>query len=66
MTTADIDSGRIIVRPSFADLFVCRQIPGSRWDAAHKAWTLPATVGVSWTASASSNQMKCWDKFDFR
>ena len=47
MTTADIDSGRIIVRPSFADLFVCRQIPGSRWDAARKAWSLPATVATA-------------------
>jgi SNF2 family DNA or RNA helicase len=47
MTTADIDSGRIIVRPSLADLFVCRQIPGSRWDAARKAWSLPATVATA-------------------
>ena len=47
MTTADIDAGRIIVRPSFADLFVCRQIPGSRWDAARKAWSLPATVATA-------------------
>ena len=47
MTTADIDSGRIIVRPSFADLFVCRQIPGSRWDAARRAWSLPATVATA-------------------
>ncbi len=47
MTTADIDSGRIIVRPSFADLFVCRQIPGSRWDAARKAWSLPATAATA-------------------
>jgi len=54
MTTADIDSGRIIVRPSFADLFVCRQIPGSRWDAARKAWSLPPRLRPPRSSAKSS------------
>jgi SNF2 family DNA or RNA helicase len=40
----DVDSGRIILRPSLAALLVCRQIPGAKWDSARKAWLFPATI----------------------
>lgn len=43
-TSADLQSGRIVVRPSLADLLVCRQIPGAKWDSVRKAWIYPATV----------------------
>jgi SNF2 family DNA or RNA helicase len=38
----EIAAGRIIVRPSFADLVTCARIGGA-WDAALGAWTFPAT-----------------------
>ena len=39
----EIAAGRIIVRPSFANLLVCGRIGGGDWDSALGAWTFPAT-----------------------
>jgi len=46
-TSADLQSGRIIVRASIADLLTCGQIPGARWDTARKAWSFPATAATA-------------------
>ena len=41
--SADLQSGRIILRVSLANLLACRQIPGCSWDRTRKAWSYPAT-----------------------
>ena len=41
-TIIEIAAGRILVRPSFADLLVCPRV-GGKWDFAVGAWTFPAT-----------------------
>jgi SNF2 family DNA or RNA helicase len=39
----EVDSGRIVLRPSIADLLAVRRIPGGTWDTGRKAHTFPAT-----------------------
>ena len=43
-TSADLQSGRIIVRASLAHLLACRQIPGCSWDGTRKAPEMPQSV----------------------
>ena len=40
-TSIEVISGRILVRPGFADLAVCSRL-GGKWDAASAAWIFPA------------------------
>jgi hypothetical protein len=42
-TRVEVESGQIVMRPSFADMLRCGQIPGGSWDTARRAWTFPAT-----------------------
>ncbi len=42
-SSADLQSGRIIVRASLADTLVCQLIPGGAWDVRRKAWSYPGT-----------------------
>ncbi len=40
---AEVEAGRIVLRTPFANLLLCKRIPGAWWDAARKAWIYPAT-----------------------
>ncbi len=42
-TSAEVVAGRILVRPSFADLLRIRRIPGGSWDTRIKAYAFPAS-----------------------
>ena len=42
-TSAEVVAGRILVRPSFADLLRIRRIPGGCWDTRIKAYAFPAS-----------------------
>ncbi len=42
-TTADVLDDRILVHPSFADMYTVAAIPGGRWDGARTVWSFPAT-----------------------
>jgi SNF2 family DNA or RNA helicase len=46
-STARFEAGRILVRPSFADLLVCSRLVGGSWDARSKAWSFPATPAMA-------------------
>jgi SNF2 family DNA or RNA helicase len=40
---AEVEAGKIVLRTPFANLLLCKRIPGAWWDASRKAWTYPAT-----------------------
>lgn len=40
---ADVSGDRILVHPSFGDMFRVARIPGGKWDSARSAWSFPAT-----------------------
>jgi len=40
---ADVVAGRILLRAPFANLLLCKRIPGAAWDKARRVWTYPAT-----------------------
>ena len=63
-TSVEIDAGRIVLRPSFRDLLVCRQIPGGTWDMRRKAWSFPATLQVAAAIRARIRNLHATDHFD--
>jgi SNF2 family DNA or RNA helicase len=40
---ADVDAGRILLRAPFANLLLCKRVPGASWDSKRRVWTYPAT-----------------------
>jgi SNF2 family DNA or RNA helicase len=62
--SADLQSGRIIVRASLANLLTCRQIPGCSWDRTCKAWSYPATEGTARIIRAKIRPLLASEQFD--
>lgn len=46
MTTADVTADKITIATEFRDKELIRQVPGARWDADARLWTVP----LSWTS----------------
>ena len=63
-TSAEVDAGRIVVRPSFADMLACGQIPGGAWDRARRAWSFPATMQVAAAIRAKIRHLTATEQFD--
>ena len=63
-TSADLESGRIIVRASLANLLACRQIPGCSWDRKLKAWSYPATESTARIVRAKIRPLLASEQFD--
>jgi len=63
-TSADLQSGRIIVRASLADLLACRQIPGCSWDRTRKAWSYPATESIARIIRSKIRSLVASEQFD--
>lgn len=63
-TSADLQSGRIIVRASLADLLTCRQIPGCSWDGTRKAWSYPATESTARIIRSKIRPLLASERFD--
>ena len=64
VASADLQSGRIIVRASLAHLLACRQIPGCSWDRARKAWSYPATEGTARIVRSKIRPLLASEQFD--
>jgi SNF2 family DNA or RNA helicase len=63
-TSADLQSGRIIVRASLAHLLACRQIPGCSWDRARKAWSFPGTHSTARIIRSKIRPLLASERFD--
>ena len=63
-TFVDADAGRIIVRPSFADLLACQRIRGGRWDTERKAWSFPATQENAGAIRSAIRFLRATERFD--
>ena len=63
-TSADLQSGRIIVRASLANLLICRQIPGCSWDRTRKAWSYPGTEITARIVRAKIRPLLASEQFD--
>jgi SNF2 family DNA or RNA helicase len=62
-TTAQVIDGRILIRPSFADLLAVRRIPGGSWDGHSKAWAFPATSRVAILLKTSLRALRATEQF---
>jgi SNF2 family DNA or RNA helicase len=62
--SADLQSGRIILRVSLADLLACRQIPGCSWDATRKAWSYPGTARTARIVRAKIRPLLASERFE--
>ena len=63
-TSADLQSGRIILRASFADVLACRQIPGGSWDGTRKAWSYPGTESTARIIRSKIRPLLASEQFD--
>ena len=63
-TSVEVEEGRILVRPSFADMFVCGRIPGGAWDTRRKAWSFPATAQTAATIRAKVRKLDAEERLD--
>ena len=63
-TSVEVDAGRIVLRPSFADMLLCGQIPGGAWDRARRAWSFPATMQVAEAIRAKVRHLNATEHFD--
>jgi len=63
-TSADLQSGRIILRTSLANLLACRQIPGGSWDGTRKAWSYPATESTARLIRSKIRPLLGTEQFD--
>jgi len=63
-TSVEVDAGRIVLRPSFADMLLCGQIPGGAWDRARRAWSFPATMQVAAAIRAKVRHLNATEQFD--
>ncbi|MGD0775067.1 MAG: DEAD/DEAH box helicase [Candidatus Solibacter sp.] len=63
-TSADLQSGRIIVYASLANLLTCRQIPGCSWDRARKAWSYPGTHSTARIIRSKIRPLLASEQFD--
>ena len=62
-TSVSIASGRIAVRPSFADLLICPRIGGT-WDGSIGAWMFPATEQYAGTLRNKLRAICATDEFE--
>ena len=62
--SADLQSGRIILRVSLAHLLACRQIAGCSWDGTLKAWSYPATASTARTVRSKIRPLQASAQFD--
>jgi len=60
---ADVEAGKIILRAPFANLLLCKRIPGAWWDASRKAWTYPATPQHAALVRATIPRLSASDRF---
>jgi len=60
---ADVEAGKIILRTPFANLLLCKRIPGAWWDASRKAWTYPATPRHAALVRATIPRLSASDRF---
>ncbi|MFZ5926316.1 MAG: SNF2-related protein [Acidobacteriota bacterium] len=60
---ADIEAGKIVLRAPFANLLLCKRIPGAWWDAARKAWTYPATPQHAALVRATIPRLSASERF---
>ena len=60
----DVEAGRILAWPSFADVFACCRIPGRSFDAAHKAWSFPATSAAAAALAKALRRLHTTPAFD--
>ena len=60
---ADVEAGKIILRTPFANLLLCKRIPGAGWDASRKAWTYPATAQHAALVRATIPRLSASDRF---
>ena len=63
-SSADLQSGRIILRASLAHLLVCRQIPGCSWDRTRRAWSYPGTASTARIVRAKIRPLLTSGEFD--
>ena len=63
-TSVEIDAGRILLRPSNADIFLCGQIPGGAWDARRKMFSFPATTEVAAVIRAMIRRLDATSDFE--
>ena len=63
-TSAEVESGRIVLRPSIADLLVCGRIPGGVWDRVRRAWSFPAREDVAVAIRAKVRNLNATEQFD--
>jgi len=60
---ADVEAGKIILRTPFANLLLCKRIPGAWWDASRKAWTYPATPRHAALVRATIPRLSASERF---
>lgn len=61
--SADVVAGRIVLHTAFANLLLCKRIPGAGWDAARRAWVYPATPQHARLIRASIPRIQGTDNF---
>ena len=63
-TIAQVIDGRILVRPSFADLLAIRRIPGGAWDTRAKAYAFPANQRCASQLRSFLRALSTTEQFD--
>jgi len=63
VTSVDVESGRILVRATLADLLTCQRIGGA-WDTRVKAWTYPATARHAKRIRSSIKALSTTERFE--
>jgi len=62
--SADLQSGRIILHVSLADMLACRKIPGCSWDGKRKAWSYPGTASTARIIRSKIRPLITSEQFD--
>ncbi len=60
---ADVVAGRILLRTPFANLLLCKRIPGGAWDKARRVWTYPATPHHARLIRSTIPRLEATDNF---
>lgn len=60
---ADVVAGRILLRTPFANLLLCKRIPGGAWDKSRRVWTYPATPHHARLIRSSIPRLEATDNF---
>lgn len=60
---ADVDAGRILLRTPFANLLLCKRVPGASWDTTRRVWTYPATPQHARLILSSIPRLQASDSF---